>query len=137
MEKGAAFITALITLISGTLSATLGLGVVTGLTEGFGAETGNQAELTGFVQDINGVCDAVEGSEDNTVGTVPGSFNLDSGQEVQVDVSQNSVSIPESDLSSGEDTESISCEIVNEDDITYSDSSSYIIYPREGGVSLG
>lgn len=143
-KKGAAFITALVTLISGTLSATLGLGVATGILSGFGEESASQAELNGFVEDVNGVCESVqnaraENNEDITIGTVTGALNLKNGQELTVEVGANSASISGTDLETGEDTAEISCDIVNEEDVTYSEGASYMIYPRidEGGVSLG
>lgn len=127
MEKGAAFITALITLIAGTLSSTIGLGVVDGIMNDFGSQgdSGAQVEFQNFVDDVEEVC----GSNG---GNVVGVLNLKSGKQVEVDVSEGKASVSESDLE-----HDFSCDIVNKEDITYSAGASYIIDRQEEGVSIG
>lgn len=128
MEKGAAFITALITLIAGTLASTIGLGVVDGIMNDFGSQedSGAQVEFQNFVDDVDEVCGSNGGS-------VTGVLNLNSGKQVEVDVSEDKASVSQTDLE-----HDFSCKIVKpEEDITYSGGASYTIYSKEEGVSLG
>jgi hypothetical protein len=141
VEKGAAFITALVTLISGTMASTLGLGVITGIVSDFGSQTnpGPQVQLSNFAEDVNRVCRSIEGRDSQAItGAVTGFLSLQQGRELRVDVDSNTALIPmggeQEDL-----TQQLECNVLNDEKVVYSHQSSYLIYPRpnEGGVSLG